>query len=90
MMDENEMRRKAVKIAEAKVGFQVHFAIYLAVNAFLIAIWYATTGFGFPWFVFVTFGWGIGIVGHFLAAYRGEGYAQKLAEREFRRMKQQT
>lgn len=93
MMDETEMRKKAAKIAEDKVGFQVHFAIYLAVNAFLIALWYITsppTGLVFPWFVFPLFGWGIGIAAHFVAAYRGEGYVQRVAEREFQHLKNRT
>ncbi len=91
-MTEDELRRKAEKIAKDKVGFQVHFGIYLAVNAFLIAIWYFTVtphGSIFPWFIFPLFGWGIGIVGHFLGAYRGEGYVNRKTEEEYQRLKKQ-
>lgn len=89
-MNEDEMRKRAAKIAEDKVGFQVHLAIYAAVNAFLVALWYITspsTGLVFPWFVFPLFGWGIGIAAHFVAAYRGEGYVQRVAEKEFERLR---
>lgn len=90
MMDETEMRRRATKIAEDKAGFQVHFIIYIAVNAFLVALWYITsppTGLVFPWFIFPLFGWGIGVAAHFVSVYRGYGYIQRAAEREFQRMK---
>ena len=84
------MKVRAEKIAREKVGFQVHLGIYIAVNSFLIAIWYFTTypyGSVFPWFIFPLFGWGIGIVGHFLGAYRGQGYVETLAEKEYNRLK---
>lgn len=54
-----------------KLGFRIHLAVYLAVQAMLVATWAVTSrtedGFGFPWFVFVVFGWGIGLAAHFAA-----------------------
>lgn len=90
-MDDDALRRRAEKIAREKAGFQVHLGIYAGVNLFLFAIWYFTTdpwGSVFPWFIFPLAGWGIGIIGHFIGAYRGEGYVMSLEEREFRKMKQ--
>ncbi len=89
-MNDDEMKRRAEKIAADKLGFQVHFGIFLAVNLFLVAIWYFTSnpwGSFYPWFVFPLFGWGIGIVGHFLAAYRGESYLSEKTEKEYSRLK---
>lgn len=89
-MTEEELRQRAEKIARDKVGFQVHFGIYLAVNAFLIALWYFTSvpfGSVFPWFIFPLFGWGIGIVGHFIAAYRGEPYIATVTQREYEKLR---
>lgn len=37
---EDELRRRAVKRLRAKAGFWTHFAIYLAVDAFLVIIWF--------------------------------------------------
>jgi hypothetical protein len=52
-----------------KIGFYVHLAVYLAVQAMLVITWALTSrtddGFGFPWFLFVIFGWGIGLAAHF-------------------------
>lgn len=90
IMTEEDLRRRAEKLAKDKVGFQIHFGIYIAVNLFLVAIWYFTSfprGSIFPWFIFPLFGWGIGIVGHFLAVYRGEGYVVRKAELEYQRLK---
>lgn len=91
-MNEDELKRRAEKIAADKIGFQVHLGIYVAVNLFLAAIWYFTTnpyGSVFPWFIFPLFGWGIGIVGHFLAVYRGEAHLADRTEREYQRLKRQ-
>jgi hypothetical protein len=38
----DELRRRAVKRLQAKAGFWTHLAVYLAVNAFLIMIWFFT------------------------------------------------
>lgn len=91
-MTEEELRRKAEKIAEDKVGFQIHLGIYIAVNLFLIAIWYFTSfphGSVFPWFIFPLFGWGVGIVGHFLGVYRGGTYMMRKTEMEYQKLRRE-
>lgn len=60
---EHEARR----IVRRRV-FLLHLAIYLSTNLFLFVIWTLTGG-GYPWFVFPIFGWGIGLVAHFVAAF---------------------
>jgi len=56
--------------------------IYTIVNLFLIAIWWFTGGPRvIPWFIFILFGWGIGLASHLLSVYRGEGFIDKMAER---------
>ena len=51
-------------------GFQVHAAVYLAVNAFLFMVWLITTR-GLPWFLFPAGGWGIGLIAHAAATFTG-------------------
>ena len=54
MSTDEELRKKARKIAKEKSDFYIHFVIYLAVNAFLFAQWwYITGGDVFPWPVIV-------------------------------------
>ena len=48
---EDELRRRAVKRLRAKAGFWTHLVVYLAVNAFLVVIWFFT-GAGFFWPIF--------------------------------------
>lgn len=91
-MNNDELRRRAERIAKEKLDFQVHLVIYIAVNLFLIAIWYFTSrpyGTFFPWFIFPLFGWGIGIVAHFLAVYLGESRMSQKVEKEYQRLKRQ-
>ncbi|MDT8357977.1 MAG: 2TM domain-containing protein [Methanomicrobiaceae archaeon] len=90
MPTDEELRRMARESAEEKAGFYMHLAVYVAVNLFLIAIWWSTGGPGtFPWFIFILFGWGIGIAGHFVGAFRGKAYVEAMAEKEYRRLKEQ-
>jgi eukaryotic-like serine/threonine-protein kinase len=42
---------------------KIHLVVYLAVNAFLIAIW-AITGGGYFWPIWVILGWGLGVAIH--------------------------
>jgi hypothetical protein len=89
MTSDEELRKIARKTAENKASFYVHFVVYIAVNIFLIAIWAATSGIdSFPWFVFPLFGWGIGVAAHFIEAFRGGGYTERLAEKEYQKLKE--
>lgn len=48
-----------------KAGFRGHLISYAAVNAGLFALWSTVMFGGFPWFLIVALGWGIGLAGHF-------------------------
>jgi len=90
MMSEQDLRAKAMKRAQDKVGFYTHFGIYLVVNLFLASIWLFTSGWNtFPWFVFVTASWGIGVAMHFIAVFFGEGLVERLTDRELSRIRRQ-
>ncbi len=88
MPTDEELRQIARETADDKVGFYMHLAAYAGVNLFLAALWFTTSGPGsFPWFIVVTFGWGIGLVMHFVGAFHGKAYTERMAEREYRRLK---
>jgi hypothetical protein len=90
MSSDEELRKKARKIAKDKSDFYIHFVIYIAVNAFLFAQWWAVAGIDvFPWPVFVLFGWGIGVAAHGITVFRGEGYIDQQAEKEYQKLKKQ-
>jgi uncharacterized protein (DUF486 family) len=89
MPDEEELRRRARNIAEEKTGFYTHLGVYAGVNLFLIVIWWVTGGPGtFPWFIFILFVWGIGLVAHFFGVFHGKAYVERMAEKEYQRLKQ--
>lgn len=93
MLSDEELRKRARKSVEAKVGFYIHLGIYAAVNALLIAIWWSTSSFlgvsMFPWFIFSLFGWGIGVVAHAIGTFRGPIYVERMAEEEYKKFKRQ-
>ena len=61
------------EIAQRRASFKTHLATYIVINLFLWGVWYFTSQRydhnGFPWPVWPTFGWGIGLFFHFLGAY---------------------
>lgn len=67
---DRELRRRAEARVEAREGFTAHLVVFVAVNALLWGIW-AFTGANLaaPWPIFVTVGWGIGLVSHWWAVY---------------------
>ena len=68
-MDAFERAAQRERVDYQRLGFRVHLAVYLAVQALLFATWALTSrtdaGFGFPWFLFPLLGWGIGLAAHY-------------------------
>ncbi len=60
-----EARRRVTQ----KRGFYSHLTTYVIVNAFLVLIWAFASGAGYPWFLWVLGGWGIGILSNFLHVF---------------------
>ena len=77
-----ELRELATKRVKARRELYAHLVTYLAVNTFLVVIWFAT-GAGFFWPLFIIFGWGIGLVLNAWSVYAPESTpAQVDAEME--------
>jgi 2TM domain len=62
------------EIAKRRASFKYHLATYIVINLFLWAIWFFTSDAGdmrdkYPWPIWSTLGWGIGLLFHFLGAY---------------------
>ncbi len=78
---EIEIRRRVEAKYDERNALLIHFISYAAVNVLVWVIWLFQSG-GFPWPLFVTFFWGIGMAGHFLDYYNKHGGgAQKREER---------
>jgi hypothetical protein len=83
-MDEELLIRARHK-AEAKVAFFSDLAAYLVVNFLLFAVWLYYGG-GFPWFLFVVFFWGLGVISRGMAFFRTSDCFDKMAEAEYEKM----
>jgi hypothetical protein len=78
------------ELARKRVGFKSNLASYVTVNLFLWILWFITTGpsdrSGWPWPIWSTLGWGIGIVFHYLETYVFP--KANAVEREYEKLKQ--
>ena len=78
------------EIAKRRASFKHHLGTYLVINCFLWAIWFFTgsneysRGNNYPWPVWSTLGWGIGLLFHFLGAYVNP--KQNGVEREYEKL----
>jgi uncharacterized protein (DUF486 family) len=91
-LSDEEVLKLAKQRVEAKKGFFVHLSMYIVVNVFLVLIWWLVTGGrnAYPWFLWVLFGWGIGVAANAVAVFvtpRGSSWEQKELQKEIERLK---
>lgn len=80
------------RVAKKRAGFKKHLLVYILVNLFLWAIWYFSGDkagdYGhnrFPWPIWTTLGWGIGLLGNYTSAYGKT--TSSATEREYQKLK---
>jgi len=56
------------ELARKRVDFRKHLITYFVINALLWTIWFVT-GATYPWPVWPTAGWGIGLIFHYIFEY---------------------
>lgn len=63
------------KLAKKRAGFKRHLVAYVIINIFLWAIWYFSPphhynySWNFPWPLWTTLGWGVGLAFNYAGAY---------------------
>ena len=72
-MGDDEKRRKARETAETRYWFRWHLILYVVINAGLFTIWYLTGTLAFVWPLIPLVFWAIGLIAHYLIAYRRVG-----------------
>jgi hypothetical protein len=76
------------RVAQKRAAFKSHLKSYVVINGFLWLIWFFTesrySGAGYPWPIWSTMGWGIGLFFHFISAYVNTGNS---VEREYQKLK---
>ena len=76
------------RIAKKRAAFKWSFSAYVFVNAFLIAVWFFSSGpDSYFWPIWVMLWWGIGLLFQYLSAYQGNNMFT--AEQEYERLKNQ-
>ena len=78
---EELIRRRIQRKLKARSGFLQHLAIYLSINLMFWVIWVAHRG-GFPWPIFVSAPWGIGILSQYIDYYYKHGRGADQGEAE--------
>ena len=78
---EELIRQRVQKKLRARSEFLQHLTAYMAVNGILWLLWLSRTG-GFPWPLFVTAFWGIGLVNHYVDYYYKHGQGANRGEEE--------
>jgi multisubunit Na+/H+ antiporter MnhC subunit len=86
----DDLERLAQRRASAKMGWFIHLAVYLLVNAGLFIL---STQFGMHrWSIFPAAGWGLGVLLHGVSVFvlgSGSGLRERLVERERERLRRQ-
>jgi hypothetical protein len=62
---QNSSDNQLHELARKRVDFRKHLITYCVINALLWGIWIAT-GASYPWPVWPTAGWGIGLIFHYI------------------------
>jgi hypothetical protein len=91
-LPDEELIKLARQRVEAKRGFFIHLSIYVCVNVFIFLMWFfllqgPST---YPWFLFVIFGWGIGVAANAIAVFvapKGSGWEKKQIEKELQNLR---
>ncbi len=87
-MDDEERHKIAKKRVEARFGFYIHAAVFIAVNLLLIAINLINSP-GVLWFIWPLFGWGIGLAFHGASVFLSPNIRaakEKMVKKELEKM----
>src|SRR4051794_19753317 len=81
-----DLRQAAVDRLKKRQDFRAHLLVYTLVNAMVWVIW-AVTGVGFPWPVFLTACWGIGVIMNAYDVYGRRPISEDDVRREIERLR---
>jgi hypothetical protein len=87
-MENQEAYQRAKKRVEAKLGFYIHLAVYVAVNTLLLIINLSTST-EYLWFKWPLIGWGIGVFFHALGTFvfsGGSVIKKRMIEKEMQKV----
>lgn len=81
MNHEQQRDEQLWQLAKARVAFRWSLASYFLVNAFLVGVWFVSSGpYSYFWPIWPMMGWGIGIAFQYFHAYHGNRFNNTQAE----------
>ncbi len=90
MNTEQQKDEELWQMAKARVGFRWSFISYFIVNAFLVVIWFFSSGpASYFWPIWSMMGWGVGIAFQYFHAYHGNKMISATQEYEKLKREQQ-
>lgn len=87
-MTDDDIRDRAKRRVDMKMGFYVHALVFVCVNLGLVAVNLYSGG--QRWFTFPLFGWGLGLAIHGIVtvvSLRGDGLRERMMDAEIERLK---
>ena len=88
MINEQQKDEQLWQTAKARVAFRWSFASYFIVNAFLVGVWFVTSGpYSYFWPIWSMMAWGVGIAFQYFYAFHGDTYAS--TQNEYEKLKRQ-
>ncbi len=89
-VSDEALREEAMRRLKGRRDFQAHVLAYVLVNTLLWAIWAVTDFGGFPWPIFPTLGWGIGVAFNAWDVYVRKPITETDVERELERLRRRS
>lgn len=86
LSSDDELRRTAERRVSAKLGFRSHLFTYLLVNGGLVLLNLVTSP-DYLWCLWVSSGWGIGLIAHAFSVYGGGADRERMIEAEMARLR---
>ncbi|MFH1150183.1 MAG: 2TM domain-containing protein [Actinomycetota bacterium] len=92
-LTEEEIQKQAKKRVDEKIGLLSHIATYVIINVFLFVVWGLTSNWsGYPWFVWVIVGWGIGLafnIFFYFSGRKGQASRDRMMAKEMDRIRKE-
>lgn len=83
-MENSQVYQEAKKKVQARLGFKIHLAVYLAVIAILISVNLINSP-DYLWFIWPLMGWGIAIFWHAMGVFvfnKESGVTERMIRKE--------
>lgn len=89
--EQEALRVQAERRVKQKIALVSHLSVYLVINIFLVVVW-SLSGAGYPWFLWVMAGWGLGVLLQVFAYFtgsKGEAARERMIRKEMNKIKKE-